>query len=415
MAREDAWMRGGFSRRGFLKGVAALSMEASIAATAQNLSRNQSNSRILAYVGCYTGEAGSGNNGKGISLFEMNPQTGALSFLKIAAETANPSWLSFDPSGRYLYAANEVSDFKGSNGSVTAYAVDRATGELRFLNTVSSEGGGPAYLSVDAEGRYVFVANYAGGSIAVLPILSNGGLGRACDIHRDIDFVGSTQPTNAPPGSFAWSGHDAPHAHMIQADPKNQFVLYTDLGQDRIYIRRFNSKTGKLTPATGAPFVALPSGDGPRHFAFHPNGYWFYSIQEEASTLAFFLYDPIAGSLMPQQTISTLPPGFTGSSFASGVRVSADGRVLYAANRLHDTIAAFSIKSNGHLQPIGEVSTMGDYPSQFNIDPSGSFLYACNRRSDAITTFHIDGDTGLPNFTGQYTSTGSPSCIVFLV
>jgi len=400
------------SRRGFLKGAAALSIASSMPAIAQNNSSTR-NGRTFAYVGCYTGAVGDGSNGKGIYLFEMDRHTGVLSPVKLAAEAASPSWLSLHPSGRYLYAVNEVTNFSGTNGSVSAYAIDRASGDLRFLNTVSSEGSGPAYLSTDADGKFVFVANYAGGSIAVFPVLPDGSLARACDVHRDSGSAGSTTPTNAPPGSFAWSGHDAPHAHMIQADPKNRFVLHTDLGQDRIYVHRFDHNKGKLTPAA-TPFLSLPTGDGPRHFAFHPNGRWLYSIQEEASTLVFFHYDTSTGALSPQQTISALPAGFSGTSFASGVRVSADGRFLYAANRLHDTIAVFSIESDGRLKPLGEVSTMGDYPNQFNIDPGGRFLYACNRKSDVVTTFAIDRDNGLLTFTGQYTPVGSASCIVFL-
>lgn len=401
------------SRRGFLKGAAALSIASSISVVAQSPKTSTRSGKTLAYVGCYTGAVGEGSNGKGIYLFEMDQQTGALTLLKLAAAVASPSWLSLHPSGRYLYAANEVTNFDGASGSISAYAVDRASGDLRFLNTVSSEGGGPAYISTDANGRYVFVANYAGGSIAVLPIRPDGSLAGASDVQRDSGSVGSTTPTSAPPGSFAWSGHDAPHAHMIQADPNNRFVLHTDLGQDRIYVHHFDQSKGKLTPAA-TPFTSLPSGDGPRHLAFHPNSRWLYSIQEEASTLTFFHYDPSTGSLAVQQTISTLPPGFTGTSFASGVKVSADGRFLYAANRLHDTIAAFSIGSDGRLKSIGEVSTMGDYPSQFNIDPSGKFLYACNRKSDVVTSFSIDRNTGLLTFTGDYTPVGSASCIVFL-
>jgi 6-phosphogluconolactonase (cycloisomerase 2 family) len=260
----------------------------------------------------------------------------------------------------------------------------------------------------------VFVANYGGGSIAVLPILAGGLLGDAVDVHRDTGFLGGTQPTNAPRGSFAISGHDACHAHMIAPDPENKFVLATDLGQDRIYTYAFNPDSGKLTLPAATSSVSLPPGDGPRHFAFHPKGHWLYSIQEEASNVVFFRYDASTGSLTPQQTISTLPAGFTGSSFASEILISPNGKTLYAANRLHDTIAVFSIEPTGKLRHVGETSTMGDYPSQCRIDPTGGFLYACNRRSDNITSFRINSVTGLLTFTGQYTPVGSPGCITFL-
>ncbi len=396
------------SRRGFLKGAAALAATYSTMASTSAVGDGFPPSRILAYVGTYT------PNGQGIHLFEMNPQTGELSFLKVAAKVTNPSALAFDPTGHYLYAVNEVSNFDGTNGSVTAFSVNRSTGDLTLLNVVSSEGGGPAHISVDPTGKFVFVANYGGGSIAVLPVLSGGALGSAVDVHQDVGSVGPTTATNAPPGSFAISGHDAPHAHMIEAAPGNSFVLSTDLGQDRIYVYSFNKKTGILTPAS-TPFASVPPGDGARHFAFHPNGRWMYSIQEEASTLIFFTFDPATGLLTEQQMVSALPKGFVGTSFASEVEVSADGRFLYALNRLHDTIAVFSIDDDsGELTHRGETSTLGDYPRNFAIDPTGNFLYTCNQRSDALTSFHIHHETGLLKFTGQYTAVGSPSIIVFL-
>lgn len=401
------------SRRKFIQGASALAIANSQISSALNLQGRPKGGKVFAYVGTDTSAIDGKGNGKGIYLFEMDTSSGRLSFVKLAAEAKSPSWLCLDPSQRYLYAASETSDFDGKNGSVSAYAVDKSNGDLRLLNTISSQGAGPAHLSLDASGKYVFVANYGGGSIAVLPVSPDGSLGAATFTHRDQGHVGSQKATSAPPGSFAISGHDGPHAHMIGADPGNRFVLQTDLGQDRIYIYRFDPHTGKLMPAS-SPFVSLPSGDGPRHFAFHPNGRWLYSIQEEASTVAFFHFDPATGSMAAQQTISTLPNGFTGTSFASGIRVSPDGRTLYAANRLHNSIAALSIDNTGHLKHVGDTPTLGDYPPQFNIDPSGNFLYACNQRSDQITSFRIDKRTGLLNFTGQYTPVGTPTCIIFI-
>jgi 6-phosphogluconolactonase (cycloisomerase 2 family) len=402
------------SRRYFLKSAAAVAVAHSVPGIAQHASGGGTGNRILAYVGTYTGAVGGGSNGEGIYLVEMNRVTGELSRMKLVAKTSNPSWIAIHPSRKYLYAVNEVADYAGNSGSVSAFSIEQATGDLKALNVVSSEGAGPAHLSIDASGKYAFVANYGGGSIAVLPILGGGLLGPAVDIHRDNSALGSIHAADAPPGSFAISGHDAPHAHMIAPDPRNGFILATDLGQDRIYVYRFDPNTGKLTPATNQSFASLPSGDGPRHFAFHPNGHWLYAIQEEASTIVFFRYDPVAGSLAFQQTISTLPEGFAGSSFASEVLVSPDGRFLYAANRLHDTIAAFAIDAAGKLKQVGETSTRGDYPGQCRIDPTGDFLYACNRRSDNITSFKIDRGTGLLTFTGQYTPVGSPASLTFL-
>ncbi len=401
------------SRRKFIQGASALAIAYSPISKASSFQGRPGTGKVFAYVGTDTSAIDGKANGKGIYLFELDSSSGQLSLVKLAAEARNPSWLCLDPSQRYLYTVNEISDYEGKSGSVSAYAVDKSNGDLRLLNRVSSQGAGPAHLSLDASGKYVFVANYGGGSIAVFPVSSDGSLGTATFTHRDEGHVGSQKATSAPPGSFAISGHDAPHAHMIGADPGNRFVLQTDLGQDRVYIYKFDKQTGKLMPATSSPFVSLPSGDGPRHFAFHPNGRWLYSIQEEASTVVLFHFNPVTGSMVAQQTISTLPNGFAGTSFGSGIRVSPDGRALYAANRLHNTIAVFSIGSSGKLKQIGETPTLGDYPPQFNIDPSGTFLYACNQRSDQITSFRIDKRTGLLSFTGQYTPVGTPTCIIF--
>ena len=400
------------SRRKFIQGVSALALASSQISSALKVQGRMNGGKVFAYVGTDTSAIDGKGNGKGIYLFEMDSGSGQLSFVKLAAEAKSPSWLCLDTSQRYLYASNEISDYEGKSGSVTAYAVDASSGDLRLLNTVSSHGAGPAHLSLDASGKYVFVANYGSGSIAVFPVSSDGSLGEASFTHRDEGNVGAQKATSAPPGSFAISGHDAPHAHMIAADPGNRFVLQTDLGQDRLYVYNFDKNTGKLTPAA-TPFASLPTGDGPRHFAFHPNGRWLYSIQEEASTVVFFHFDPATGAMTAQQTVSSLPDGFAGTSFASGIRVSPDGRTLYAANRLHNTIAVFSIGSTGKLKQVGQTPTLGDYPPQFNFDPSGNFLYVCNQRSDQITSFRIDKRTGLLTFTGHYTPVGTPTCIVF--
>ena len=398
------------SRRSFLNGAVALAFSHGFAA-AQQVTEN---GRVLAYVGTYTGASGRVGNGEGIELFEVNPHTGELKWQALGAKTPNPSWIVIHPTKKYLYAVNEVDDFEGRSGSVSAFVIDPAHGTLSLLNMVNSEGAGPAYLSLDAAGRFAFVANYAGGSISVLPIRGDGSLGAAVDVHRDHGAVGAKRAANAPTGSFAISGHDAPHAHMIAADLQNRFVLAADLGQDRIYSYRFDRETGKLSAPPGAPFVSLPSGDGPRHFAIHPGGRWFYSVQEEASTVVFFDYDPDAGKLDAQQTVSALPPGFAGTSFASAIVVTPDGTTVYALNRLHDTVAMFAVGADGRLRFLGEISTMGDYPVQCQIGPGGDFLYVCNQRSDDITTFRIDRDTGLLAFQHRYTAVGTPGSITFL-
>ncbi|HMF53832.1 MAG TPA: lactonase family protein, partial [Edaphobacter sp.] len=365
----------------------------------------------FAYLGTYT--VGNGGNGEGIYLYQSNPVTGELKLIKVASNTPAPSFLVAGASGKFLYAVNEVSNFEGTSGSVTAFAVNRQTGDLTLINTVSSQGGGATFINIDGTGKFLFIGNYGGGTLAVIPINADGSVGAATDVKADVGDVGPTTATNAPPGSFAISGHDAPHVHCAIMDANNRFLLQTDLGQDRIYVYSLNTTSGKLTPAA-TPYVSLPPGDGPRHLAFHPNGRWLYSIQEESSTLTFFSYDASSGGLYSQQTISALPPGFVGTSFASELRFSDDGRFLYAANRLHDSIAVFAVKFNGELKYVGEAATRGDYPRQFTIDPTGNYLYSCNQRSDNVTSFRINRGTGVPSFIGQYLAAGSPSCMIFL-
>jgi 6-phosphogluconolactonase (cycloisomerase 2 family) len=403
------------SRRDFLKRTAA---SLTVAAGVRAQQKKAPGGPVLAYVGTYSnpqGPEGSKGRGEGIYLFEMDPTNGNLKQREVFKDGMNPSCLALDPGKTHLYAANETSTFEGAaSGSVSAYSIDRATGRLGLLNTVSSQGAGPAHLSVHPSGRYVLVANYFGGTIAVLPIKQGGSLGVASDIKEDKGSSDATKTgSSAPPGSFAISGHDHPHAHMILADPSGKFVIATDLALDRINVWKIDLETGKLT-ANDPASVSVPAGDGPRHFAFHPNGRWVYSIQEEASTLIRFDWDGARGTLTPKQTVSSLPAGFKGTDYPSEVVVSANGKFLYGGNRLHDSIAVFSIGSGGDLTFVSEEWTRGDYPRSFNFDPTGNYLYSCNQRADHITVFRVDAATGRLSFTGQYVAVGTPSSIVFL-
>jgi 6-phosphogluconolactonase (cycloisomerase 2 family) len=346
----------------------------------------------------------------------MDPANGRLSKRDTFQNPNNPSWLAFDPARTCLYSANETetATYSGTpSGSVSGYRIDRSSGRLTLLNTESSGGAGPCYLSIHPSGKYALAANYAGGAVAVLPIRPNGEVGPPTDVKRDSGKTGSIHAASAPRGSFAISGHDRPHGHMIQSDPSGRFVLSTDLGLDEILVWDFEAEKGVLRP-NNPPAVKLPSGDGPRHFAFHPNGRWLYCLLEEASTLAVFDYDGRTGTLTAKQTISTLPRAFAGTNFTSEVVVSADGRFVYAANRLHDSIAWFAVAPEGTLALIGEEWTRGDYPRSFTIDPSGEFLYSCNQRSDAVACFRINRQTGALTFTGDYTPVGTPAQVLFL-
>jgi 6-phosphogluconolactonase len=406
------------SRRRFLKGAAALGPAVPAPAKLQQGDADAADHPIFAYVGSYSlpqGPDGSVGRGQGIYLFELNPATGALVQREVIPRDTNPSFMAFDFPRKRLYSVNWTSSYQGANsGSVSAYTIDRASGHLTLINTVSSEGANPTHLSIHPSGKFLFVANYFGGTVAVLPIHANGELGPATDVVHDEGAVGPEHAASAPPGSFAISGHDKPHAHMIEPDAAGRFIFAADLGLDRIFVWRFDAERGKLIP-NDPPFVALPSGDGPRHFAFHPSGRWFYSLQEEGSTVVTFDYDPTQGRLTERQTVSSLPKGFAGSNFPAEVMVSTDGKFLYASNRLHDSIAWFSISPRGTLAFRGEEWTRGDHPRAFNFDPAGKYFYVCNQLADAITTFRVDRQTGALTFTGQYTPVGSPASIIFLV
>jgi len=353
-------------------------------------------------------------NGRGIHMFNVDRTSGAMTPNGVVEIGTSPNCLALNTAGTRLYSANEtdrVGDDK--HGTASAFAVDRATGALQLLNTVGTGGPGPTYVSVHPGGRHLLVANYFGGSVAVLPIGADGRLEEPSDVKVDAGTIGPKRATNGPPGGFAISGHDRTHAHMIQADASGRFVLHVDLGLDKIFVWRFNEQRGMLE-ANDPPSVSLPPGDGPRHFDFHPNGRWLYSIQEESSTVVLFDYDGTAGRLSMRQTISTLPAGFAGSNFCSEILVSRDGRHVYAGNRLHDSIGILSVGADGRLTYVGEEWTRGDYPRSFNFDPSGRFLYCCNQRGDSVTVFRVDAASGALAFTGYYSPVGNPSSIVFV-
>lgn len=376
---------------------------------------------LIAYVGTYTSPLQNmratqvdlpPGNGRGIHLFEVNRATGSMTPSSVHEMGTSPSCLAFNAAKTNLYSANETERLsEGEEGTISAFAIN-GDGTLKLLNSVSSGGKGPAHLSVHPSGKFVLAANYFGGSVSVIPIKSDGSLGETTDVKKPTGAIGPKKATNAPPGSFAFSGHDQTHAHMIEADPTGRYVLSVDLGLDQIFIWKFDEQKGTLTP-NDPPFVSLPAGDGPRHFAFHPNQHWLYSLQEEGSTILLFDYDGDKGHLTSRQTISSLPPGFAGSNFCSEVMLSADGRFIYVGNRLHDSIGIFAVGKDGTLSFVTEEWTRGNYPRSFNFDPTGQFLYSCNQRGDNITVFRVDEQTGTLNFTGHYTPVGNPSIIVF--
>ncbi|MEX1040430.1 MAG: lactonase family protein [Pirellulaceae bacterium] len=410
------------TRRSFLKTSAAIVGTAPLIGPWPTAQAAEGERSLMAYVGTFSSPLEDvlptqvdlpPGNGKGIHLFQVDRATGAMTEAGIHRMGTSPSALVFNAAGDRLYSANETDRVGEHNdGTVSAFAVDRTSGQLKLLGTVPSGGAGPTYVSIHPTGKHLLVANYFGGSVAVLPIKQDGSLGEATDVQVDEGEIGPTVATNAPPGSFAFSGHDRTHAHLIQSDPTGRFVLHVDLGLDKIFTWKFDAERGKLIP-NDPPSVSLPPGDGPRHFDFHPNGRWLYSIQEEGSTVVRFDYDQKSGQLTPRQTISSLPRGYAGSNFCSAIRVSADGKFLYAGNRLHDSIGIFALDSAGDLTFLAAEQTRGNYPRSFNFDPTGQFLYCCNQRADNVTIFEVNRETGLLKFTGQYVPVGNPSCVVF--
>lgn len=413
------------SRRSFLKTAAGLAGATALtdAPAPAEAAAAESPGLLMAYVGTFSSPLRDTlptqvdlppGNGRGIHLFQVDRETGALREAGVHEMGTSPSCLALNADGTRLYSANET-DRAGANreGTVSAFAIDPRTGRLTSLNSVRSGGAGPTYVSLHPTGRHLLVANYFGGSIAVLPVRSDGRLGEPTDVKVAEGNVGPTRAQHAPPGSFAFSGHDRTHAHQILPDPSGRFVLHVDLGQDRIYAWRFDAQRGALAPAA-TPFVSLPPGDGPRHVHFHPNGRWLYSIQEEGSTVVLFDYDRDTGALSARQTLSTLPEGYTGSNFCSEILVSPDGRFVYCGNRLHDSIGIFAVGRDGRLRWVADEWTRGNYPRSFSFSPDGRFLYCGNQRADHVTVFRVNRRTGGLKFTGQYVPVGNPSHIVFL-
>jgi 6-phosphogluconolactonase len=354
--------------------------------------------QYLVYVGTYTGA-----KSKGIYAYRFNAATGALSPLGLAAETPQPTFLAIAPNRRFLYAANEIGDFGGKrSGAVSALAINAQTGQLTLLNQAASGGPGPCHLVVDKAGKNVLVANYAGGSVAVLPIQPDGRLGAATAF---VQHQGASVNPQRQAG---------PHAHSVNLDAANRFAFVADLGLDKVLVYRFDAAQGTLTP-NDPPAAALKPGAGPRHFAFHPSGRYAYVINELQSTVTAFNYDAQRGALSELQTVSTLPEGFAGNNSTAEVQVHRSGKFLYGSNRGHDSLAVFAIDAGkGTLSFVEHQPTRGKTPRNFGLDPTGAWLLAANQGSDTIVVFGIDQATGRLHPTGQVVEVGAPVCIKFV-
>ena len=379
----------------FLAGLCALLLLASPSRRAQ---KARTQARYLVYIGTYTT-----TRSKGIYAYRFDADSGRLTSLGLVAETVNPSFLAVDPSRRFLYAVNEISNYAGGKGGgVSAFAMDRATGKLTFLNEVASRGREPCHVSLDKTGKFVMVANYGGGSAAVFPVLADGRLGEASAF---VEHHGSSVNPERQEG---------PHAHSIATSPDNRFVLAADLGLDRLLVYRFDAAQGSLEP-NDPPFATVKPGAGPRHFAFHPSGRFVYTINEMGSSIAAFSYDAARGSLREIETVSTLPKDFAGASDTAEIEAHPSGKFLYGSNRGHDSIAVFAIDGGkGTLTLVEHVPTGGKTPRSFAIDPAGSCLVVANQDSDNLVVFRIDARTGRLTPSGKALDVPSPVCVTFV-
>jgi len=354
---------------------------------------------FMMYVGTYTRAPS-----KGIYAYRFQSATGAVTpagTAGLGAETENPSFLAVHPNQRFLYAVNEVSRYEGRDGgTVSAFSIDRATGTLTPLNRVSTRGGGPCHLELDRSGKWLFVANYGGGSVAAFPVQDDGKLGESSAFF---------QHAGASANAARQSG---PHAHQMAVSPDNRYVLAADLGLDKVFSYKLDATKGGLAP--DPQFTAIAPGSGPRHLAFRPDGKFVYVLKEMLSAVVAFGYDAGGGTLAELQTISTLPEGFSGENSGAEIAAHPSGKFLYSSNRGDDSIAIFRIDAaKGTLTSAGRVPTQGKTPRGFGIDPSGRFLVAGNQNSGTLVIFRIDQATGGLTPVGSPIQVPSPVSVVF--
>jgi len=361
-----------------------------------------------AYVGTYT------PNGGGIYLFRVDRASGALTQIQVVDDIRNPSWLALNPEQTRLYAISEIDNYEGTkDGAVVSYAVDAGNLRLNRLGAVSSAGAAPAFVSVHPSGKFVFAANFGGGTVAVFPVAANGALSGASDVRPSVGAHHRARAVDDPPGQFAMSDHDGPHPHMVAPDPSGQFVIANDAGLDLTLVWRFDAQAGRLLPAE-VPVIAAPSGSAPRHFVFHPNGKVFYNLYEHDAKVVVYDYDGATGRMRHKQTIPATPQRFAGSILSSAIRMTMDGRFLYVANRLHSGLSAFAVAADGQLRMIADTWVHADSPRSIAIDPAGDLLFSCNQKGDSITSFRINASNGTLQFTGRYEPLGSPAFITLV-
>ncbi len=349
--------------------------------------------QYIAYVGTYTNQRPTPKS-KGIYAYRFDAKTGKFTSIGLAAETSSPSFLAVHPNRKFLYAANE-----NNQGTVSAFAIDAATGMLKPLNSVSSKGSGPCHLSLDQTGKWLFAANYNNGSVASFPVNADGSLGEAISA---IQHQGSSVNRSRQAG---------PHAHEAVVSPDNKLLFAPDLGMDKVMIYQIGAN-GALTP-NAPPSIGVAPGSGPRHMAFGPKGKFIYVMTEMTDSVVAFSYDGKGGA-KEIQTISAVPADFTGQKSGAEIAVHPNGKFLYASNRNHNSVTAFTIGAKGALAVAGNVLVPGKTPRHFAIDPTGAYLIVSNQDSDNIVVFRIDPKTGGLTPTGDALEIASPVCVVFV-
>ena len=362
-----------------------------------NLSAQKSKEQFL-IIGTYT----SGTN-DGIYVYKFNTETGENSFVS-SVKTSNPSYLAISPNQKYVFAVNENADSTRFTitGHVAAFSFDKTTGKLNFINKQESGGKHPCYVSIDKTGKWVIVGNYSSGSLAVLPVRSNGSLDSAVQI---MQHEGSSVNSERQEG---------PHVHATVLNRNNKTLYVPDLGLDEVKLYNLDNKTGKLKEFV-PPFIATEPGAGPRHIDIHPNGKYAYLMEELTGSVSVYEIEK-NGYLSLIQNISGLPRDFDGAIGSADIHVSPDGKFLYCSNRGEsNTIGIFSInKNNGQLEWIDHQSTLGKTPRNFNFDPTGNFLLVANQNSDEIVIFKRDKETGLLTDTKKKIRVSKPVCLKWL-
>jgi 6-phosphogluconolactonase len=364
-----------------------------------------SNGEQYLIIGTYTTA-----KSEGIYVYKFNTDTGDFSAVSKATGVSNPSFLSISPNQKFIYAVNENNE----TAAVSAFGFDKKSGILTSLNTQPSGGAHPCHLSTDNTGAWVLVGNYTGGSVAVLPILTDGSLGSPTQI---VKHEGKGPNTTR---------QEKPHVHSVNIAANNTDVFVTDLGIDKIMAYRFDAKSGKLSAAK-TPFIKISAGAGPRHFVFHPNGQFAYLIEELSSSITSFRYKK--GVLSPLQTLTTLATDYKekNKNFCADIHISPDGKFLYGSNRFVDTSSGKAVFANnntvdsiviysidpktGRLVYVGHEPVLGKMPRNFIITPNGKYILVANQTTDNITIFERNPHTGKLTPTGKQIETPTAVCL----